>query len=61
MLALQPQLGHRRDDLCRDDRIRFWTVGPTLIAYRQAKGGVEVLFIERAELDWAGFMERESS
>ena len=34
LLAALPDPGHRREDLTQDDEIRFWTVGPTLIAYR---------------------------
>jgi hypothetical protein len=32
--------------------VLFWSVAPTLIAYRRRGDGVEVLFIERAERDW---------
>jgi len=34
MLAEHPDAGHLRDDLARARAIRFWSVGPTLIAYR---------------------------
>lgn len=51
-LAAHPGLGHRREDLTRDARVRFWSVGPTLLAYRAQLKWVEILFVERAELDW---------
>ena len=52
-LAANPGVGHRRDDLTGDERIRFWSVGPTLMAYRVgALGGIEILLIERGERDW---------
>lgn len=51
-IALHPDIGHRRDDLTGDRRIRFWPVGPTLIAYRAGPAGVEVLFVERGGIDW---------
>ncbi len=52
MLAENPGIGHSRDDLTTDEQIRFWTVGPSLIAYRQKKGIVEILMVERGERDW---------
>lgn len=51
-LAANPGLGHRREDLTTDAEVRFTSVGPTLIAYRERPGGLEVLFVERGELDW---------
>ncbi len=51
-LASSQRLGHRRHDLTRDECIPFWSVGPTLIAYRVRPEWVEILFIERGELDW---------
>jgi hypothetical protein len=32
--------------------VRFWTVGPALIAYRVMREDIQVLFIERGETDW---------
>ena len=53
MLGANPGVGHRRDDLTSNDRVRFWSVGPTLIAYRAADGAaVEILIVERGERDW---------
>jgi len=52
-IAETPGIGHRREDLTLDDRIRFWPVGPSLIAYRiRAAEPVEILFVERGERDW---------
>ena len=56
LLAENPGVGHRREDLTRDPRVLFWPVGPTLIAYRRASDGVQVLLVERAELDWEEIM-----
>jgi toxin ParE1/3/4 len=52
LLAAHPDAGHARTDITRDDSVLFWSVGPTLIAYRESPNGVEILFIERGELDW---------
>jgi plasmid stabilization system protein ParE len=59
LLAKNPGAGHQRHDLTRDQQVLFWPVGPTLIAYRPAPEGVEILFIERGEVDWERIM-RES-
>ncbi|MEM8885686.1 MAG: type II toxin-antitoxin system RelE/ParE family toxin [Planctomycetota bacterium] len=53
MLATNPPTGHRREDITSDPQVRFWSVGPTLIAYRPVSaGGIEVLAIERGDRDW---------
>lgn len=57
LLAQNPGAGHRRKDLTPDDRILFWSVGPTLIAYRAKRGNVDVLFVERGEVDWQRLLE----
>jgi plasmid stabilization system protein ParE len=57
-LAANPGVGHRRDDLTRDDRIRFWPVGPTLIAYRAEPELLEVLSVERGDRDWRSLLTR---
>ena len=60
MLAESPGAGHRREDITSDDRIRFWSVGPTLIAYRPTQdSNVEILIVERGERDWEARMEQE--
>lgn len=51
-LAANATIGHRREDLTDDIRVRFWSVGPTLIAYRDAGEWIEVLFVEAAARDW---------
>ena len=52
-ISLDPGVGHRRTDLTTEQTIRFWTVDPTLIAYRVASDSiVEVLAVERGERDW---------
>lgn len=59
-LAARPGAGHRREDLTGDERIRFWTVGPTLIAYRAGiQGIVEILLVERGERDWERLIAAE--
>ena len=51
--AESPGIGHHREDLTRDDQIRFWSVGPSLIAYRaRTVSTVEILIVERGERDW---------
>lgn len=58
-LAEHPEIGHRREDLTGKRSVKFWSVGPTLLAYRlDATQRVEVLFVERAERDWAPLLRR---
>ena len=62
VISESPGIGHRREDLTPDDRVRFWSVGPSLIAYRVGPGGgVEILFIERGERDWGQIIEKHES
>ncbi|MEZ6037410.1 MAG: type II toxin-antitoxin system RelE/ParE family toxin [Planctomycetota bacterium] len=60
MLAANPGLGHRRDDLTSDPQVRFWSVRPSLVAYRSLGGIVQVLFVERGERDWERLLDEES-
>ena len=54
-----PGIGHPRPDLTEDDQVRFWPVGPSLIAYRVRPGSpVEILFVERGERDWQRVLEQ---
>jgi plasmid stabilization system protein ParE len=56
-LAENPGLGHLREDLTSDEVIRFWPVGPSLLAYRPTEDGIVVLFIERGNKDWKRLLE----
>ena len=56
-LAEHPDIGHRRDDLCSEPEIRFWPIGPTLIAYRQRDDDIQLLIVERAESDWSRLLD----
>ncbi len=56
-LKLDRALGHIRDDITSDESIRFWPVGPSLLAYQLTVDGIAVLFIERADRDWKEFFE----
>lgn len=56
LLAANPDVGHHREDLTRDEYVLFWSVGPTLIAYRVKPEWLEVLFVERGELDWEALL-----
>ena len=60
MIAANPNIGHHRHDLTLDDHIRFWSVGPTLLAYRSADDGIEVLLIERGGRDWSRLLAQRS-
>ncbi len=51
-IARHPGMGHVRPEVTDDKAVRFWSVGPTVIAYRPAGDRVEILFIERGERDW---------
>lgn len=55
MLAENPGLGHRREDLTGEEFIR--PVGPGLLAYHPVDDGIVVLFIERADKDWKRLFE----
>lgn len=57
LIAAYPDAGHRRPDLTEHDRLRFWSVGPSLVAYLRRGACVEVVAIERAEVDWRGLLE----
>ncbi len=59
MLAESPGIGHSREDLTADEQVQFWSVGPTLIAYRRAADIIEVLFVERGERDWERLLEKD--
>ena len=60
MLAAHPGAGHRREDLTEDENVRFWAVGPTLVAYRAASSDVvEILIVERGERDWERLLEQD--
>ena len=52
LLAANPDVGHCREDLTRDERVLFWSVGPTLIAYRSNPEWLEILFVERGDVNW---------
>ncbi len=52
LLAANPNVGHHRNDLTRDEQVLFWSVGPTLIAFRSRPEWIEILFVERGEVDW---------
>jgi plasmid stabilization system protein ParE len=56
-LAATPGMGHLRSDLTSDSTIRFWSVGPTLIAYRYRNSSVEILLVERSRRNWATLLE----
>ncbi len=56
-IASNPQIGHSREELTTDPTIRFWSVGPTLLAYRTRQERVEVLIVERGEMNWKGLLE----
>lgn len=58
-LATHAESGHRRHELTDADDIRFWSVGPTLIAYRHRVEGPEILLVERGDLDWERLLEDE--
>jgi len=60
LLAANPAAGHRREDLTADANVRFWSEGPSLIAYRAGKReGIEILIIERGEKDWTRLFEQD--
>jgi plasmid stabilization system protein ParE len=52
LIALQPGIGHVRGDITDNGAVRFWSVPPTLIAYRAGADLVEILMVERGERDW---------
>ena len=58
-LAKSPGVGHMREDITSHDQIRFWSLTPSLIAYRVVDGLVEVLLVERGECNWERLLEDE--
>lgn len=48
-----------REDITSHDQIRFWSLTPSLIAYRVVDGLVEVLLVERGECNWERLLEDE--
>ncbi|MCI5065263.1 type II toxin-antitoxin system RelE/ParE family toxin [bacterium] len=58
-LAASPGLGHLRTDITPNENVRFWPVGPSLIAYRDKPGAIEILFIERGDRDWRAMLEHD--
>lgn len=52
LLCDNPSLGHDRPDITQRRDVKFWSVGPTLIAYRVTPEHLEVLVIERSSRDW---------
>jgi hypothetical protein len=56
--AAKPDVGHHREDLTPDEHVLFWSVGPTLIAYRAKPEWLEVLFVERGGLDWEALLRK---
>lgn len=59
MLSENPGIGHRREDLTEQDQVKFWTVGPTLVAYRCVPDVVEVLLVARGGRDWERLLETD--
>jgi plasmid stabilization system protein ParE len=59
-IARNPNIGALRPDITDDVTIRFWTVAPSLLAYRRLGDVVEILFIERGERDWARVLREDS-
>lgn len=56
-LAATPGMGHFRPDLTSDSTIRFWSVGPTLIAYRYRNSCIEILLVERSRRNWVALLK----
>jgi len=52
-----PSLGHRRDDICLEEGVLFWPIGPSLLAYRVKGDRLEILAIERASRDWSSIFD----
>ncbi len=58
LIAERPAIGKARPELTYRAEIRFWPVGPSLIAYRRVCDTVEVLLVERGERDWAPLLAK---
>lgn len=59
LLAESPGIGHVREDITTNEQVQFWSVGPTLIAFRLMDDLVEILFVERGERDWERLLEKD--
>ena len=51
LLATHPGAGHRRSDLSRDKRLRFWPVGSYLVIYLQGSAPLRIVRILRGDRD----------
>lgn len=51
LLSRHPNAGHRRIDLTRDKRARFWAVAPYLILYLSGPSPLRIVRILRGERD----------
>ncbi|HEX8914645.1 MAG TPA: type II toxin-antitoxin system RelE/ParE family toxin [Humisphaera sp.] len=51
MLERMPGAGHRRADV-RDERYRFWSVGPYVIAYRTERRSIVVVRVVHGARDF---------
>jgi toxin ParE1/3/4 len=49
LIATQPEMGRKRDEL--SPRLRSFPVGPFVVFYRAAKGGIEIARVLRGSRD----------
>ena len=56
-LAINPALGHTRQDLTKF-RVLFWPVGNYLVIYRTAKRCIEVVAVVHGNRDVPAFLRR---
>ena len=51
LLAAYPGVGHRRSDLSRNKRLRFWPVASYLVIYLQGSSPLRIVRILRGDRD----------
>ena len=55
LLADNPGIGHPREDIAPAP-YSFWSVGPSLIAFRPDVSPIQIIRVVRGERDWRGLL-----
>lgn len=57
LLAENPDIGHSREDIAAPP-YSFWSVGPSLIAFRPDVRPIQIVRVVRGERDWSGILPK---
>lgn len=58
LIAKNPEIGHKREDLARNRPLLFWPMREYLILYRLGGPEIEILMIARGSRDIAKLIKR---